>query len=235
MYSFHQRINRKEIIIGWYATTLPNNNSLILNTSSLIHDFYSLEYKNPIHIVIDTNLSPHSGIDTGTGINNRGINQLNIRGFISKSTNISNQLVVNMFQEIKVDILLSDIEIICLNQMIHGQINPSFQSETILSSITTLQEDVLISTNLLLTLLEKIFNYLNEIVEGKRIPNPEIGIMITDILGSLQVIFQSLFLLFHHLSLLILAIQHVILIFIDIRLLIPMILQIILKIKFKIC
>ena len=30
MYSFHRRIHRKELIVGWYTTALPEGNALFL-------------------------------------------------------------------------------------------------------------------------------------------------------------------------------------------------------------
>lgn len=213
MYGFHQRINRKEIIVGWYATTVPNG-PLILDTTSLIHEFYSLESKNPIHLVVDTNL-------TGP--------QFNIRGFISQPMVIGGQPLANMFQEIKVEVSLSEAEVICLNHMIHGQVGEPFSSPDILSTISTPDDEITRSTALLTSLLDKISKYLSDVVEGKRIADPKIGIMLSDILGSLQVIYQL-----HSFNLFLTNPSSSSYIYF-IRWLIQMILQLILMIKFKIC
>ena len=39
MFSFHRRINKKEQIVGWYATT-SKDGAFITEYSSLIHEFY---------------------------------------------------------------------------------------------------------------------------------------------------------------------------------------------------
>lgn len=182
MFAFHQRINRKEVIVGWYSTTLPRGPP-INDNSSLIHDFYSLECKSPIHLVIDTNL--------------RG-SEFNIRAFVSEPIIVGDQPLANMFKEIKVELCLSDAEIISLNHMVNGQVNqPPFSSVDILSTITSPLEEITHSTTLLSLLLEKISVYLQEVLDGKRIPDPEIGMMLSDVMGGLQLVnandFQSYF------------------------------------------
>ena len=39
MYNLHSAVNKKEQIVGWYATSMDG--SLIVDSSSLIHDFYA--------------------------------------------------------------------------------------------------------------------------------------------------------------------------------------------------
>jgi translation initiation factor 3 subunit F len=176
MYQFHQKINRKEILLGWYSTTLPRC-PLIVDNSSLIHEFYSHECKTPIHLVVDTNLSM-----------NENLYPFTIRGYISQPMVVGETALANMFREIHVEVCLSDAEMICLNQMIHGQVHqPAFSTVNILSTISSPVEEITTSTNLLLLLLEKISMYLNDVTEGKREADPEIGIMLSDILGGLQV------------------------------------------------
>lgn len=63
MYNFHRRINRKEKIVGWYTTTSAEG-ALINDNSSLIHDFYSQECENPVHIVVDTTLAGNESSHT---------------------------------------------------------------------------------------------------------------------------------------------------------------------------
>lgn len=191
MYGFHQRINRKEVIVGWYSTTLSRGSggggggSAIIDNSSLIHEFYSNECKNknPIHLVINTNLQE---------------NGLIIRGYVNEIMSLGETTLANMFKEIKVELCLSDVEMISLNHMINGQIyQPSFSSFDILSTISTPLEGITQATNLLSILLDKISKYLQDVVDGKRIPDPEIGMMLSDVMGGLQLVnpneFQSYF------------------------------------------
>jgi proteasome lid subunit RPN8/RPN11 len=46
MYAFHRRNNKKEKALGWYTST-TGQGQFIIDTSSLIQDFYSSECANP--------------------------------------------------------------------------------------------------------------------------------------------------------------------------------------------
>lgn len=52
MYELHIKVNPKEIILGWYAT----GNS-INDYSLLIHEFYSNQVEDSIHLTLDTSLT----------------------------------------------------------------------------------------------------------------------------------------------------------------------------------
>ena len=63
MLGLHLRANRKETVVGWYASTASGDAGevspgLIDDKSSLIHDFYTGETDDgdPIHLVVDTRL-----------------------------------------------------------------------------------------------------------------------------------------------------------------------------------
>ena len=66
MYAAQRRVSRKEEIVGWFTTT--KDGALIIDNSSLVNDFYSQECYDPIHLVLDANM---------TGMN------LCVRGFVS--------------------------------------------------------------------------------------------------------------------------------------------------------
>ena len=61
MLALHMRTNRKETVVGWYASAAAGGNNapdLITDTSSLIHEFYAGETEEGdcIHLVVDTRL-----------------------------------------------------------------------------------------------------------------------------------------------------------------------------------
>ena len=49
MYDLHQRVNPKEVIIGWYST-----GARVSGSSALIQYFYAREVTNPVHLTVDT-------------------------------------------------------------------------------------------------------------------------------------------------------------------------------------
>jgi len=51
MYELHKKVNANEQIVGWYSTGLE-----VTEHSLLIHEFYSRECKDPVHLLLDTTL-----------------------------------------------------------------------------------------------------------------------------------------------------------------------------------
>mmetsp|Transcript_18561 Transcript_18561/g.63264 ORF Transcript_18561/g.63264 Transcript_18561/m.63264 type:complete len:287 (+) Transcript_18561:218-1078(+) len=49
MFELHQRVNPKEVIVGWYSTGAG-----ISSTDTLIHEFYGRECATPVHLTVDT-------------------------------------------------------------------------------------------------------------------------------------------------------------------------------------
>jgi Mov34/MPN/PAD-1 family. len=58
MFEMNQKVNPSELIVGWWAT-----GDEVTSQSSVIHDYYIRECKNPVHMTLDTNLKgPNMGI-----------------------------------------------------------------------------------------------------------------------------------------------------------------------------
>lgn len=51
MYDLHRKVNGAAVVVGWYSTG-PD----VTEHSVLIHEYYSREAKNPIHLTVDTTL-----------------------------------------------------------------------------------------------------------------------------------------------------------------------------------
>lgn len=182
MYNFHRRNNKKEVMVGWYSTT-STTGEFINDNSSLIHDVFSKEIANPIHLVVDTTLLT---------------DQIAIRGFIGRPTVVGGEVLANSFHEIKVEIDFNDYESTLLYHMIQGQAAESaserltsissenkWKEPAVVSSIPSHAETVSQAAVKLEMILEKIQRFVDSIVEGK-VPEShrEIGIALTDILNN---------------------------------------------------
>jgi translation initiation factor 3 subunit F len=169
MYAFHRRNNKKEVIVGWYTTTTVNG-EFIIDNSSLIHDFYSTEVENPVHLVIDTTL---------LGDN------ISARGFVVNQMVVGEDTLANTFQEAKVDLELSEAETTVLYTMIHGQDAASKWSSS--EIVTTLPSSTERLENAV-TDLSKVFDdvqaYVDNVVDGKIAPSREVGIAIAEALNA---------------------------------------------------
>lgn len=169
MLNFHQLVNRREKIIGWYTTTISDG-SVIIDNSSLIHEFYSDQCNDPVHIVMDTTLAG----DT-----------MGIRAFFSEPMLVGDHPVANMFSEVKVEIAMTDAEITCLHHMINGQENP-WESTYVVANISNDAANLRVSMEKLVALVDKASAYVDQVIDGSKTPIPSVGIAFADLLGSLQ-------------------------------------------------
>jgi len=175
MYDFHHRINKREQIVGWFSSTTPEGD-YINDTTFLFNDFYAKQCKKPIIIVVDTLLRGPS---------------FNIRGFQMKPLIIDNSgdEFANLFNELKVEIELSEVETYCINHMISNQLSDKpFQSTEILSTIPDERDQIQHSLSKLTEVIDKLIEYVDSVIEGKQVGISEIGMALSDVLGSLQTI-----------------------------------------------
>ncbi|RWS29832.1 eukaryotic translation initiation factor 3 subunit F-like protein [Leptotrombidium deliense] len=70
LYELHKRVNSNETIVGWFATGGGEVNEY----SVLIHDYYSRETSNPIHLTVDpakSGISIKAYVSTPFGVPNK--------------------------------------------------------------------------------------------------------------------------------------------------------------------
>lgn len=171
MYAFHLRNNRRETIVGWYTTTTEQGQFLNDN-SSLINNFYRTECERPVHLVVDTTL---------IGDN------LDVRGFMSKPIYVGEDLLAQSFQEVKVDVAVSDSEATALYHMINGQDKDSrWEEPSIVSALPTTTRSVEDAILQLQKVLDSAQTYVDAVVDNnaKVAVSREIGIALADSLNS---------------------------------------------------
>lgn len=171
MFEFHNRINKREQIIGWYSTTFPNGNWIVDN-SSLVHDFYSNECANPIHLVVDTALTDGS---------------MCVRAFMSRPMVVGEHAFANMFDELRVEIALSEGETSCLFHMVNGQENP-WQDGFTIARIPNERTAVSEAMGDLVSNLDKVIAYVDSVVAGDTAASATTGMTLADTLNALKLI-----------------------------------------------
>lgn len=181
MLALHRRVNPKEAIIGWYATS-PDG-SAISEFSCLIHDFYASECARPLHLVIDTSLrSP----------------RLSVRTLISTPLSIADKVVVK-FQQIKCSFEPTAAERIGLNMMLHNGAafkNTStgpVDSRALATSLTSDIGGLEAAITKLQSVLKTVSDYVDAVVEGRTEPDIAIGRRIADTLASVPRVDPSVF------------------------------------------
>lgn len=176
MFKFHKRIYRRDSIVGWYTTTTPDG-AQIVDNSSLIHDFYRGECVEPVHLVVDTTLAGDN---------------LGIRAFVSQPMVVGAYSFANMFLEVNVEVMLTEGEITCLHQMIHGQSGPSsFDSSVVFSTTENQREKLIKSLEKLTKTIEQLSEYVNNVVSGAEEANMEIGMAISNAIDAVNQIRPS--------------------------------------------
>jgi len=168
--------NRKEAVVGWYATALedPKSGTFqgICDTSALIHDFYTGECaEDPVHLVIDTSLRSDGII---------------VKAYISTPVMVKGEALGNVFHEVQLTVKMSDSERICLHRMISS---PDAQKTTIEDENTTLQHSI----ERLHEMLENASAYVGQVVDGSVTPDVKVGRQLADTLSSIPAIRKDLF------------------------------------------
>lgn len=168
MYSLHQRVNKREQVVGWYATSIGGVS--IVDSSSLIHDFYSHECDNPVHLTVDTSLTN----DT-----------VSVRAFVSAPLQISGTDVANVFQQLKVQMEANEAERICIDRMLRGpqMADDPADGDDALASVSSDALALEKSMERLLEMLEKASDFVDGVVSGEVAADDQLGRYIADALA----------------------------------------------------
>ncbi len=186
MLALHLRANKRETVVGWYATSLPSDGAdaaadpsskCIADTSSLIHEFYAGECdEDPIHLVVDTSL-----------VNDA----IALRAYKSVPVVVRGETLANLFHEIRLCVKSSESERICVDRMIkaaspHGAgdalVNPA--DNTRLDETHALE----LSMAKLLEMLETCSAYVDGVIANSSYDEPGVEEMGREILDSLNVV-----------------------------------------------
>uniref|UniRef100_M1CNR2 Eukaryotic translation initiation factor 3f, eif3f n=1 Tax=Solanum tuberosum TaxID=4113 RepID=M1CNR2_SOLTU len=155
MLSSHQKVNPKEVIVGWFSTGFG-----VTGGSALIHDFFSRETTNPIHLTIDT------GFTNG---------EASVKGFVSVHLSIGDQQLAAQFQEIPLDLRMVEAE----------RIGFDILKTTAVEKLPSDLEGMEASMQRLLALIDDIYKYVDDVVEGRVPQDNKIGRFISDTVASL--------------------------------------------------
>lgn len=163
MLASHQKVNPKEVIVGWFST-----GSGVTGGSALIHDFYSREASNPIHLIVDT------GFTNG---------EATIKAFVSVSLSLGDQQLAAQFQEIPLDLRMVEAERIGFDVL----------KKTTVDKLPNDLEGMEASMERLLALIDDVYKYVDDVVEGRVAPDNNIGRFISDSVAAIPKLSPSAF------------------------------------------
>ncbi|CAM9583623.1 unnamed protein product [Ectocarpus sp. 8 AP-2014] len=167
MLALQQRVNGRESVVGWYATSFDG--VLIVDDSSLIHDFYTGECERPVHLVVDTALKN---------------NIVGCKAFISTPLEIDGSALANVFHEVKVSLVSAEAERICIDRMVKGQ-EEAFTTPEGLAEVDSRMASLETSMQRLVTMLQQAEEYVGTVVDGKLPADPHMGRKLADTLAAI--------------------------------------------------
>ncbi|MQL91494.1 hypothetical protein Taro_024105 [Colocasia esculenta] len=163
MFLSHQKVNPKEVIVGWYSTGFG-----VSGGSALIHDFYCREVANPVHLTVDT------GFKNG---------EASIKAYVSINLSLGDRQLAAQFHEIPVELQMAEAE----------RIGFDILKTTMVDKLPGDLEGMEATMVRLLSLIDDVYKYVDGVVEGDVIPDNNIGRSIADSLASVPKIFPAAF------------------------------------------
>ena len=191
MSALHHRVNPKEKIVGWYATSMDG--ASIVDSSSLIHDFYAEQCDDPVHLVVDTAMT-----------NNR----VGCKAYVSQALTVKDIELANIFHQVKLVLHASEPERICIDRMLKGQEAAEAEAVAVAaeggaaaeeataestSELTKELKGLEGSMTKLLEMIDTASTYVDKVVAGELPANPDTGRQIADTLASVPRIRPEVF------------------------------------------
>lgn len=168
MHTLHKRNNKKESLVGWFATPTAKG-ELINDNSSLLHDFFESQTSHPVHIVVDTLF-----------VNGK----LQVRGFVRKEIKIQEQVLAQAFQEVKVSVVFNDGEAKVLSLMNKAVSQLSTASTELKAPVLAPSDRLAVSIQTVQQAVQLLQQYVDGVVEGKIEGKREIGVQIAQALHA---------------------------------------------------
>ncbi|KNA22940.1 hypothetical protein SOVF_029310 [Spinacia oleracea] len=163
MLTSHQKVNPKEIIVGWYSTGFG-----VTGGSALIHEFYSREVANPVHVTVDTTF--RNGEAT-------------IKAFVSVNLSLGDQSLAAQFQEIPAELRMSEAE----------RVGYELLKSTAADKIPSDLEGMESTLERLLALIDDTYKYVDDVVENRVAHDNKIGRYLAEAVSSLPKLSPSAF------------------------------------------
>lgn len=157
MYDLHRKVNSREMIVGWYATGQD-----ITEHSVLIHEYYSRETKNPVHVTVDTALKD---------------GEINFKTYISMPIGVPDKTQGMMFAPVTAEIEYYTTERVGVD-IIKKSTKVSRGS---LLSLPSEFENVLDATSDLLSMLKVVYNHVEKVLDGSTPMNSKLGRYLMDL------------------------------------------------------
>uniref|UniRef100_A0AAY4CZJ1 Eukaryotic translation initiation factor 3 subunit F n=1 Tax=Denticeps clupeoides TaxID=299321 RepID=A0AAY4CZJ1_9TELE len=163
MYELHKKVSPSEAIVGWYATGFD-----ITEHSVLIHEYYSREAQNPIHLTLDTTLQN---------------GKMNVRAYVSAQMGVPGKTVGVMFTPLTVKHIYYDTERIGID-LLHTTCASPSRTNGLTSDLAQVGTSAARVQDMLTTVLA----YIEDVLSGKVIADNSVGRCLMDLLNKVPFI-----------------------------------------------
>jgi translation initiation factor 3 subunit F len=163
MYELHQRVNPKEVVVGWYST-----GSNLSPSDTLIHDFYGREVANPVLLIVDTAFAEE---------------KVNIKVFVSTLLTLGERQLAAQFHEVQLDLRLVEAERIGFDVL----------KKTMVEKLPNDLEGLEATIERLQEMIDRVFRYVDGVLEGQIEPDNSIGRFLADTMSAVPRISSDAF------------------------------------------
>ncbi|XP_024387884.1 eukaryotic translation initiation factor 3 subunit F [Physcomitrium patens] len=163
MYELHQRVNPKEVVVGWYST-----GSSLSPSDTLIHDFYGREVANPVLLIVDTAFAEE---------------KVNIKVFVSTLLTLGERQLAAQFHEVQLDLRLVEAERIGFDVL----------KKTMVEKLPNDLEGLEATIERLQEMIDRVFRYVDDVLEGQIEPDNSIGRFLADTMSAVPRISSDAF------------------------------------------
>jgi len=163
VYELNRRVNSAENIVGWWATGHE-----VTNHSSVIHEYYARECNNPIHLTVDTSLQG---------------GRMGLKAYVCINLGVPGGKVGCMFTPINSEVTCYEPEVVGLQlcEKTIGVTNAN-RPKTVSPMLDLAQ--VSEASDKLLTLLELVLAYVEDVLNNKQTPDNAVGRSLLDLIHS---------------------------------------------------
>lgn len=161
VYELNRRVNASENIVGWWATGAE-----VTNHSSVIHEYYSRECREPVHVTLDTSLQGA---------------RMGLRAYVCVALGVPRGKQGCMFTPIDVGLTCYEPEIVGLNlcQKTMGAAGRSRQVAPMLDLAQVAEAAASLSG-----LLEQVLAHVEDVLAERAAPNNAAGRELLELVNS---------------------------------------------------
>lgn len=163
VFELNHRVNSNESIVGWWATGHE-----VTNHSSVIHEYYSRECVNPVHVTLDTSLQGQ---------------RMGLKAYVCVQLGVPNGKQGCMFTPVNIEVMCYDPEVFALQlcQKTIGSAPGRGRNVTPMLDLAQVSE----AGSKMGILLDQVLAYVEDVLANRVEPDNAVGRSLLDLVNSI--------------------------------------------------